>query len=175
MEWTRSGLAAAGFTGFVAIGVLDVARVPSGPGVYIVLRDPAAPPVFFLDSSPAGWFKGKDPSVSALQLQAAWVPDTDVLYLGRAEPGKRCNRGLAARLKELQRFGQGAAIGHWGGRYLWQIKDSDQLLVAWQESCDPPTREAELVEQFVTAWGARPFANRNRPQRRPIPSRSRAD
>ena len=123
-----------------------------------------------------GWLVQRERSFSECpQLQAAWVPDTDVLYIGRTEQGKRCNRGLATRLKELQRFGQGAAIGHWGGRYLWQIKDSDQLLVAWQESCDPPTREADLVKQFVTAWGARPFANRNRPQRRPIPSRSCAD
>lgn len=54
-------------------------------------------------------------------------------------------------------------IGHWGGRYIWQLADADELLVAWHPiSWDEAAREYErrLLAHFGDLdEGRRPFAN----------------
>jgi hypothetical protein len=59
------------------------------------------------------------------------------------------------------RFGQGANIGHWGGRYLWQISDSDDLLVAWKKTPndDPRIVETSMLAEYINEYGKLPFAN----------------
>jgi hypothetical protein len=80
MDWSRDSLTKRGFTGFVLFAELSSADVPTTPGVYVVLRPTSAAPTF-IEISPAGWFKGKDPSVSVDELQRAWVPGAEVVYL----------------------------------------------------------------------------------------------
>jgi len=158
MRWERSGLEAEGFLGFVPFAALPTAGVPVG--VYVLYRDSDEPPRL-LDRSSGGHFKGKDPTVPVAVLQSAWVTEARVLNIGKAALGSSGRRGLFKRLNEYRRFGAGEPIGHWGERYIWQMSDSAELLVAWRET---PLEEPCLVEQayiaeFVMHYGQRPFAN----------------
>jgi hypothetical protein len=58
-------------------------------------------------------------------------------------------------------FGNGKPVGHWGGRYLWQLKNSANLVLCWKATphSDPGEVEHELIRSFIAHYGALPFAN----------------
>jgi hypothetical protein len=87
-------------------------------------------------------------------LEARWIPAAEVLYIGKADR-------LGRRIRELSEFGRGRPIGHWGGRFLWQIEGSAELLVAWLETPgrEPRDLEVEMLGGFRAKFGRQPFAN----------------
>ncbi len=152
--WTRAALEADGFTGWTPFAQLKTTRPPRVPGVYVVLRA-ASTPVEFLQASIGGWFKGLDPTVAQEILEADWVDGATVVYVGKA-------KNLRTRLGQYRRYGEGKPAAHQGGRYIWQLADSSELLVAWLPSLDeaPQILETRLIAAFRAAHsGYRPFAN----------------
>jgi hypothetical protein len=156
-SFTRETLVREGFTGFLTFDEVRarLAEIPPHGGVYIVLRD-LREPVEFRDSNPGGRFKGRDPSVKSGVLRGKWIDDCAVVYIGKGD-------NIQRRLKQYADFGSGKPIGHWGGRYIWQLADSERLLVAWMPCSSGETAammEARLLRRFKDEHdGHLPFAN----------------
>jgi hypothetical protein len=125
-----------GFAGFRPFSDLMRAGfddIPPRPGVYVVVRAEQASPVF-LATSVGGHFKGMDPTVDIRTLEASWLDECACLYIGKGEDLRR-------RIREYARYGSGKPIGHRGGRYIWQLEGSSDLLVAWLETSQESARE----------------------------------
>jgi hypothetical protein len=153
VQFTRPSLEADGFVGWVPFAAIRASGCPSWGGVYVITYS-GSNPATFAERSCGGWFKGKDPTVPREALDANWVDGAEVVYIGKADELKR-------RLTQFADFGTGKAIGHWGGRLIWQLPSIDQLLVAWKETPGrvPVEVEAELIASFRQAYGKPPFAN----------------
>ena len=160
MPINRQSLKQDGFTGFRALADLDINRIPQKPGVFAVLRPEGFQPQF-LAKSTAGVFKKKDPSLKAAELTAEWVDDADVLYVGKAGPGSKGNRGLRRQIQEFIDFGKGKPPGHWDGRLIWQLAGAGSLLIAWKELPVDQLNDAEAASHaaFLQSYGRLPFAN----------------
>ena len=148
-----------GFKGFESVKDLreDSSRIPKKKGVYLVLK-PQDMDVDFLETGTGGHTKG-NPNVSRDKLKAKRIENMLVLYVGRT------GRTLYKRINELLRFGQGENIDHWGGRYLWQINHSEELVICWKEMQDEDPEEIKnrLLLDFESKYSKLPFANRQRP------------
>jgi hypothetical protein len=150
-------LKAEGFQGWITFAEIRSARagqVPNAPGIYIFLRESEEVPRY-LAANPGGRFKGRDPTVVAAVIEARWVDGAHVIYVGKADLLRR-------RLRQFADFGAGKPVGHWGGRYIWQLEDSDDLIVAWRETPDksPRDEELDLLARFRKIHSGRPpFAN----------------
>lgn len=149
-----------GFTGFRPLRDLEINRIPQRPGIFAVLQPEGFEPRF-LAKSTAGVFKKKDPSLRPEALHAEWVEDADVIFLGKAGPGSQGNRGLRRQIQEFVDFGKGKPPGHWDGRLIWQLADSQILIIAWKElpAAEVNLSEAKYHTEFREDFGRLPFAN----------------
>ncbi|SFA59860.1 hypothetical protein SAMN04488511_1249 [Pedobacter suwonensis] len=150
-----------GFIGFKRISELLVNNsfIPKTKGVYLVLN-PNFKKAEYLHIGTGGHFKGKNPNILLDVLTANWVENSLVIYIGKA--GSENSRAtLYSRLKQYFGFGQGKNIGHYGGRFIWQLKNSSNLIICWKPlvNDDPRTIEKQLIKDFETMFSARPFAN----------------
>jgi len=150
----------AGFEGFKTKGelFLDSSTIPKVKGVYLVLFQSSKPS--FLEVGTGGFFKRKNPNISLERLKKNWVYNSKVVYIGKAG-SKSGNATLHSRLNQYLKFGQGKNIGHWGGRLIWQLKNSSNLIVCWKKLSAEEPREVEqlLIQLFINQFGKRPFAN----------------
>jgi hypothetical protein len=159
---SRAFLEAEGFEGFFTVGQLHAEgceSLPNEPGVYAMIRESLAPPEFLVKSV-APVYRSQDPTQPIETLSEHWVTGAQVLYLGRARgPGVRSL--LRQRVKRYLRFGNGRVVGHWGGRFVWQLRDHAALRVAWKTTAaeDAGPTESRLQILFRERHGALPFAN----------------
>jgi hypothetical protein len=151
-----------GFRGFVTVEALQqsaCADIPNKPGVYLILWPLSETPTF-LPESTGGHFKGKNPTIAVNKLEKQWVDGAKVIYIGKA--GSVASKAtLRQRLHTYMKFGMGKPVAHWGGRYIWQIKQLDSLQVCWKitEGHEAPNLETQLIREFTEQYGKRPFAN----------------
>jgi len=150
-----------GFQGFKTITVLQKNDIflPEKMGVYLILT----PENFnkeFLEIGTGGSFKGKNPNVSIDELEYNWVEEANILYIGKAG-GSDSDATLFSRIKQYLQFGQNKPVGHWGGRYIWQLKNSGELIVCWKilKDIEPASYESAMIDAFKQTYGKRPFAN----------------
>lgn len=147
-----------GFKGFIRVGQLmesGCSVIDDAPGVYLILRRSAEPPIF-LEKGTGGWFKGLDPNVPISVLEEKWVEGTEIMYIGKA------GTSLRKRIRTYMRFGMRLDSPHKGGRYIWQLADSRDLLVCWKvlPNCtDPESYEKMMIIDFIKKYGKFPFAN----------------
>lgn len=120
----------------------------------MALRESVSPPAF-LGASRGGHFKGKDPSEPIERLESEWVEEAVVLYIGMTTTTRR------KRVGDYARFGSGTPIGHWGGRFIWQLADSPELKVCWKvtDGDHAERTERSLLDDFQLRYGRLPFAN----------------
>ncbi len=146
-----------GCSGFVSVKALteNLEIVPRCSGVYYILRTSTNAPSFLKVGS-GGHFKAKNPNVEISKLENNWVEGTQILYIGKAT-------SLHDRLKQYMEFGQGKPVGHWGGRFIWQLEDAKDLMVCWHTyptEEDAGNTESSLIKKFKMEHnGMRPFAN----------------
>ena len=148
------------FKGFITIKELNENPniIPDIKGVYKVILKGSNP--LFIEKGTCGRFKEREPNVPIQVLKDNWISGTDVIYIGKAgSPTGEAT--LRKRIKQYLKIGQGMKVGHWGGRYIWQLKDADQLQFCWCETPneDPSEVESMLIQEFKEKHGARPFAN----------------
>ncbi len=163
-RFTRDGLETAGWEGFQTMAEMRRNRlrdVPCLPGVYAILCEADYRPGF-RRASCGGWFKCQDPTVPLVALRSKWIDGAQTLYIGRAAGGAASKRHLSMRLGQLLAFGAGLPIDHRGGRYLWQLVGSERLVLCWKTTTSAVATETRLIDQFVRAYGALPFANLRR-------------
>lgn len=160
MPFNKKTLQDDGFTGFRPITALEINRIPQRQGIFVVLRPEGFEPRF-LTKSTAGIFKKKNPSLLMAGLTAEWVEDADVLFIGKASPGSKGNRGLRRQIQEFVDFGNGKPPGHWDGRLIWQLAEAGALLMAWKElpAEELNAAQANYHAAFRQMHGRLPFAN----------------
>lgn len=157
MDFTSEGLSIGGFQGFIRVKDLVAGNCREAPGcvkgVYVLVRENLTEPVF-LEQSVGGLHKGRSLSEDVSKLRAKWVPSAYVMSIG-------CSENLNRRIRQLIDCAAGRNHGHRGERYVWQLADSHDLLVAWKPvSCVPKEEKRRLLCQFAAVHDGRvPFAN----------------
>ena len=81
----------------------------------------------------------------------------NILYIGKAT-------NLRNRLKQYYEFGYNEErhYVHEGGRAIWQLRNNKKLQVAYKECSEAEKEETELIDKYMLEYGALPFGNMRR-------------
>lgn len=127
-------------------------ELPKIKGVYIVASKDLMKKGF-LEKGTGGFFEGKDPNVSIEVLNLNWVQNSRIFYIGKAggfhKSGKPLKSTLKSRITDMARFGNGHRAPHSGGRYLWQLAFSKELLVYFK-TCSENEEPRKIEEDLRT-------------------------
>ena len=122
-------------------------------GIYIIVRPEKMQDILLNQTSNAGKYKGKDPTVNIEKLKQKLLVQADILYLGKSEGS------VEKRMHQHIEFWNGKPISAWGGRSIAQIQHFEDLEV-WYLPCDNPKEmESALLNDFETKYNQLPFAN----------------
>lgn len=151
-----------GFEGFKTIKSLmeNDSCIPVEKGIYLIIYNKELTPSF-LPTGSGGHFKGKNPNVPIELLKKKWVNNTKVIYIGKAG-NITGSATLRSRLRQYLKFGQDENVGHWGGRFIWQLEESRELLICWKvlPNKDPREEEKKQIHDFMQQHEKKlPFAN----------------
>jgi hypothetical protein len=127
---------------------------------FLIQRDAEGAPRFRIPSA-GGWFNGLGPDYPVDIIQSNWVAGAHIVCVGKAAGLV----GLRRRLRQLIDFGCGKPVPHRGGRLLWHLQDSDELLVRWRIRAPHQAERAETtaITDFKRSHrGLRPLANMNK-------------
>lgn len=121
-------------------------------GVYMVLFNGIEP--LFLEKGTCRFYKDRDPNVMKIELNNNWVDNAVVLYSGKSN-------NLQSRIKQYLSISRGKKSPHWGGRLIWQLENSNYLIICWKTTpeVDPRSYERMLIKEFCQSYNKRPFAN----------------
>jgi hypothetical protein len=140
-------------------------NIPDIKGIYVVLAK-TLPEKAYLKVGSGGFFKGKNPNVSEEFMLSNWVNSTHILYIGKAGGtnlnGTISSSTLNERISAYLKFWQGANIGHWGCRLIWQLQYCKDLFIYWRPCTDdenPVELEKRMICEFEEYYGKMPYAN----------------
>lgn len=146
------------FDGYATVKELKLQckPIPTGKGIYCVFRDSNQKPEF-LTIGTGGTHDGRDLNYSVIALKDKWIENENLIYIGKTDVS------LRQRIRTYMKFGSGKDVPHRGGRAIWQLKDSDDLIVAWKELPDSISArdiESKMIKEFLEIHNDQlPFAN----------------
>lgn len=145
--------------GTMLVGDLKVSckQIPNEPGIYVVLGNYNEVPEFLEKGSGPEYHSNKPMNYSIKKLEDKWVDHTLIVYIGKSD------NSLKHRIETYISFGKGEDVAHRGGRAIWQLPDSDNLVIGWKKisgNCNAATAEKELLKEFKQNHNKKlPFAN----------------
>lgn len=145
------------FKGFISIEKLweNNSIIPNTQGVYLVLNKNKND-IRFLETGVGGFYQNHNPNVSIDILTSEFVPNSLVVYIGKAN-------NLRNRIRQYLSFGNGNNAPHRGGKYIWQLENHKDLLFCWKELSkneNPKSIESQLIINYKKQFNnKRPFAN----------------
>lgn len=147
------------FDGYATVRELKEScqRITTSPGIYVVFREITGEIPNFLVVGCGGKHKGVDINYPISALTDKWIEGEHIIYIGKTDSS------LRGRIRTYMNHGKGKDASHRGGRAIWQLPDSDNLIVAWKSlpaNISARIVEAELIRQFKQGHDNRyPFAN----------------
>ena len=132
-------------------------------GVYIVIYKKSGIPIFKNPGSGPKIWHERVVNVPEDKLINKWVDfkngEDRIIYIGKAD-GSGYTSTLSYRINLYKLFGSGRNVSHYGGRYIWQIANKNDLEVYYKEVKNPRSEENKLLLSFRKEHDQKlPFAN----------------